>query len=277
MNDKHTLQFATYWNRPYIPMGGTEKIYLLIEAKGNGEVQMNRAPVNLSLVLDRSGSMTGSPLDYSKKACQFVIEQMTEQDLLSMIAFDDEIQTVFEPQPVTHKDLMKQQIASIQPGGSTNFSGGLIQGAQYVKQLKQDGTVQRVILLSDGHANNGVTDPIKLAAIAKEYQHGGVGNSTIGLGDGFDEELMEGIADSGGGNFYYVEKPDDIPGIFAKELQGLLSVVAQNVKLHIQPSDNVQITNIYGYNPVNEDNALTLHLGDLFNEEVNLNFESNVL
>jgi Ca-activated chloride channel family protein len=285
MTQNNTLQFAAQWNRPYLPTGGAEKVYLLIEAKGNGEVQVDRAPVNLSLVLDRSGSMTGEPLEYSKKACQFVIDQMTERDLLNMVAFDDEVQTIFEPQAVRHKDLMNQRIASIQTGGCTNLSGGLIQGAQYVKQMKKDGTVQRVILLSDGHANSGVTNPTKLSAIAREYQHGGIGISTIGLGDGFDEELMEGIADGGGGNFYFVEKPDDIPAIFAKELQGLLSVVAQNVKLRIQPSGNVEITRVFGYTPMEEEHegngagstgnpanaanrALTLNLGDLFNQEV---------
>ncbi len=267
-NKMSALHLTSEWNRPYLPTGGAEKVSLLIEARGNGEVQLSRAPLNLSLVLDRSGSMSGSSLEYSKRACQFVIDQMQEQDLLNMVAFDEEVITVFEPQRVTHKDMMNQKVAAIHSGGCTNLSGGLIQGAQYVKRNNQEGMVQRVILLSDGHANEGIVDRNKLAAIAKEYNHSRIGITTIGLGDGFDEELMEGIADGGGGNFYYVEKPDDIPGIFAKELQGLLSVVAQHVHLTVKPADNVQVTRVYGYDAVSNDKSLDIKLGDLYHQEV---------
>lgn len=179
-------------------------MYLLIEARGiEGEQTKDRAPINLSLVLDRSGSMSGEPLQYSKKACQFVAEQMDMNDVLSLVAFDDEVRTVIAPTKVTHKDLIKQRIESIVVGGTTNLSGGMIEGAQHVRKGKVDGTVNRVILLSDGHANEGITDREKLLAIAKEYRSSGVGITTMGVGDGFDEELMEGIAEQGGGNFYW--------------------------------------------------------------------------
>lgn len=263
-----TLQMIYAWNRPYLPTGGTEKVYLLIEFEGKSEQEMDRIPINLSLVLDRSGSMSGEPIEFSKKACQFVVGQMGPKDTLSMVAFDDEIATVFEPEPVLYKDLMKKKIESIQPGGSTNLSGGLIQGAGYTLKGKMEGMVNRVILLSDGHANVGITDPHKLSSIAKEYQTMGLGITTMGVGDGFDEELMEAIADQGGGNFYYIEKPDDIPGIFAKELEGLLSVVSQNVYLKIKPIPLVEITNLYGYQGRQDHGERFVHLGDIYNHEI---------
>jgi Ca-activated chloride channel family protein len=136
------------WNKSYVPTGGAENVFLLLEMKGNGEVKMERAPINVSLVLDRSGSMEGEALEYSKKACHFVIEQMGGNDLLSMVAFDEEIITVFEPQKVTHKAILKQKVDQIFTGGCTNLSGGLIQGAQYVKREMKSGYVNRVILLS---------------------------------------------------------------------------------------------------------------------------------
>jgi Ca-activated chloride channel family protein len=100
-----------------------------------------------------------------------------------------------------NKDLMKQKIDSIDTGGSTNLSGGLIMGTKHVLSQKKEGIVQRVLLLSDGHATQGVTDPEKLSKIAQEYSSMGVGITTMGVGDGFDEELMEAIAESGQGNF----------------------------------------------------------------------------
>lgn len=125
-----------------------------------------------------------------------------------------------------------------------------------------------MLLLSDGHANQGITDQDKLARIAKEYHSMGVGISTLGVGNGFDEELMEAIAEGGGGNFYYIEKPDDIPDIFAKELEGVLAVVAQNLRMKITPSETAYISNIYGYQPIEKSGGVELSLGDIFTQEV---------
>ncbi|MCU6796839.1 VWA domain-containing protein [Paenibacillus sp. WQ 127069] len=261
------IQTTYAWNKEYWPTGGVERAYLLLEMKGNAGLNMERAPMNVSLVLDRSGSMSGAPLAYSKKACQFVTEQMSKQDQLSLVAFDDEVSTVFTPQSISHKDVMKQQIETIRSGGSTNLSGGLLQGIQYVVQGKKDGSINRVILLSDGHANEGITDRTKLQSIAREFQSAGIGITTMGVGNGFDEELMEGIADNGGGNFYFIEKSESIPDIFAKELDGLLSVVAQNVKLTINPSEITQILHIYVYKTESTQTGLKLSLGDVFDQE----------
>ncbi|WP_186445914.1 vWA domain-containing protein [Paenibacillus cremeus] len=262
-----SIQLTHAWNKNYWPTGGTEKAFLLLELKGTATMQTERASMNISLVLDRSGSMSGAPLAFSKKACQYVIDQMVSDDTLSIVVFDDEVTTVLQPQNIMHKDLMKQRIESIQTGGSTNLSGGLLQGIQYVLKSKREGSINRVILLSDGHANQGITDPLKLQSIVKEFQGMGVGVTTMGVGDGFDEELMEGIADSGGGNFYFIEKPEDVPGIFSKELTGLLSVIAQNVQLTIKPTEAASITHIYGYNAEESERGLMLTLGDVFAQE----------
>ncbi|MFC4808827.1 vWA domain-containing protein [Paenibacillus sp. GCM10023250] len=263
----NTVTLTHRWIRRYFPCDGVDKAYLLLELKGTAASQSERAPINIGLVLDRSGSMSGKPLAYSRKACQYVTEQMGPGDLLSMVAFDDEIETIFEPERVQNKEGMKQKIAAIEAGGTTNLSGGLIQGAQYTAAAKQAGMVNRVLLLSDGHANEGITDRAKLARMAKEFRSMGVGISTMGVGHGFDEELMEAIADGGGGNFYYIEKPDDIRGIFAKELQGVLSVLAQNMTMKLTPSTSATITNLYGYQANVSDGSSTLHLGDLYDSE----------
>ncbi|QCT01575.1 von Willebrand factor type A [Paenibacillus algicola] len=262
--------FDHAWSKPYFPAAGTEKVYLLIEARGGGKKDgiKDRAPINLSLVLDRSGSMSGNPLMYSKRACRFVADQMNSDDLLSLVAFDDQVRTVIMPAKVTHKDLIKQHIDTIEAGGTTNLSGGLIEGAQHVRKNKAEGMVNRVVLLSDGHANEGIIDREKLFAIAKEFRTSGIGISSMGVGDGFDEELMEGIAEHGGGNFYYIDKADDIPSIFQQELQGLLSVVAQNMKLRLIPSDGTVITGIYGYPVYDQEGNSVIYAGDIYQDEV---------
>ncbi|MHA6482852.1 vWA domain-containing protein [Paenibacillus sp. strain BS8-2] len=262
-----TVNFQHSWSKSYLPANVTNTVYLLLEARGTVRKTEGRAPLNVSLVLDRSGSMSGAPLVYSKLAAQFVVDQMDQNDLFSLVAFDSQVRTLIPPTKVLHKDLFKEQIQSIQPGGATNLSGGLIEGAQHVMSNKTEGSVNRVILLSDGHANNGITDHHQLGAIAKEYRASEVGVSTLGVGNGFDEDVMETIAEHGGGNFYYIRTAEEIPTIFQQELQGLLNVVAQNMKLQVVPIEGVSITAVYGYPVSRQTDEVSISLGDLYQND----------
>jgi Ca-activated chloride channel homolog len=132
--------------------------YVLFELNGKNELT-KRMPINLSVVLDRSGSMNGKPIHYCKEATKFIINQLQEKDLLSVIVFDDNVNTVLPPQEVSYKDLLKAKVDQIQPGGMTNLSGGmtnlsggLIQGCQHLLSQNTDQYVNRLNLLSDGQA-----------------------------------------------------------------------------------------------------------------------------
>ncbi|UVI31070.1 vWA domain-containing protein [Paenibacillus spongiae] len=254
---------AHAWSSPYLPIGGAEKVYLLIEAAGKAALSSARAQLNLSLVLDRSESMSGQPLAYSKQACQFITDLMEDGDSLSMVAFDQEAVTVFPPGTTRNKAGMKRMIEAIDAGRSTNLSGGLIEGVRHVRKGLKDSTVNRVILLSDGHANAGITDREELSAIAQIYHAAGIGITTIGAGSGLEESFMEAVAESGGGNFYYIRQPDDIPAILEQELEGLLRLVARNVTLTLHPSDAVRITGIFGYRSEERLGEHTVRLGDM--------------
>lgn len=255
-------------HRLYVPVNGIESNYLLFEMKGNSLQQLERSPINLSIVLDRSGSMTGEPLHFCKEAIKFVINQLTEKDVLSVVVFDDQVKTVFGPEKVIHKDSLKGKIDQIETGGMTNLSGGLIQGCQHVLKKNSKQFVNRVIILSDGNANSGITEFGHFMKVVDDYQTGGVIISSIGVSDHFDEELMEGIAEHGKGNFYFIDKVEEIPTIFSKELDGLLSTVAQNITFTIMPKNGVQIKSIYGYQYKRSEGEFSLSLGDLFSNEV---------
>jgi Ca-activated chloride channel homolog len=254
--------------KKFVPVGGIEKAYVLFELHGKTLPLTSRSPLNLSIVLDRSGSMSGAPLQYCKEAGKFVINQLTEKDLLNVVVFDDGVKTVFPPQAVSHKDLLKQKIDQIHTGGMTNLSGGLIQGCQHI--LKQDVKqfVNRVILLSDGQANRGITHRGQLMNIVDEFNTAGAVITTMGVSEHFNEELMEGIADHGKGNYYFINHVEDIPSIFAKELDGLLSVVGQNLQFTITPRAAVKITDIYGYGFERNGHSLEMALGDMYTNEV---------
>lgn len=262
MSEKISLSHASQF--PFLPVTGKQSVFVLLELNAKEIKQEKRSPINLSLVLDRSGSMDGAPLEYCKEASKFVVNQLSGQDLFNLIVFDDQVDTIIEPQAVQHKDRLKNQIDRIETGGTTNLSGGLIEGCRNILKQKTKEYVNRVILLSDGQANEGITDRDKLTKVAEDYHAAGAVITTMGVSDYFDEELMEGIADAGKGNFHFISKVEEIPDIFAKELEGLLSVLAQNVSLKLTPKKGVTLTNILGYSHKKKDDGVVLSLGDMY-------------
>ncbi|MCI3926239.1 VWA domain-containing protein [Paenibacillus sp. TRM 82003] len=266
---KMEATFKQTWERRFAPANGSERLFVLLEACGRGgAARSERPPMNVSLVLDRSGSMAGAPLAYSKQACRYAADRIGPADTLSLVAFDDTVQTVVAPAEGTDRTLVRRRIEAIEPGGCTNLSGGFIEGASHARDLARPGATSRVILLSDGHANQGVTDRGRLAAMAREFLHAGVAVTTMGVGDGFDEELMEAMAEHGGGNFYYIRTPEQIPSIFERELNGLLGVVAQNAKLTLRPAAGVRVSRVYGFSSSHAaDGATLVHVGDLADGE----------
>jgi Ca-activated chloride channel homolog len=266
MNENISLKYA--FLQPFVPPSGLDNTFVLFELEGKSLKTTSRTPINLSIVLDRSGSMSGKPLHYCKEATKYVLNHLTGNDLLNLVVFDSYVQTIFPPQEVTHKDLMKQKINQIETGGMTNLSGGLIQGCQHI--LKQDikQYVNRVLLLSDGEANKGVTNHEDLMKIVDEYQLAGAQISTMGVSEHFNEELMEGLADHGKGNYYFINQVEEIPAIFAKELDSLLSVIAQKVQFIFKPKEGIKIKNIYGYNYTGTEEYYQLALGDIYSSEV---------
>lgn len=226
-----------------------------------------RLPLNIGLVLDRSGSMAGEPLKYVKEAACFVVEHLAAADWFSLTIFDDVVQILWPSQRVTQKDNLKAAIRNITEGGSTNLSGGFLSGYQEVLKEKRKGQVNRVILLSDGQANVGITDPLVLADKARAMAKRGVTVSTIGVGVSFNEDLMMGLAEAGQGNYYYVKSPEEIPSVFAQELQGLLSVLAQAIKLTVRGESGCRVVGVLGYEPNLTGDGVTVNLPDMYENE----------
>jgi Ca-activated chloride channel family protein len=265
------LTLKSYLDNPYyLSNSNKDEVYLYVEVKAaKVEPKGERAPLNISLVIDRSGSMSGDKLEYAKKAADFVVKNLNKDDYLSLVQYDDVVDLVAASAEVKDKNALYQKIKGIQAGGMTNLSGGMMKGYQEVKSTKRDGFVNRVLLLSDGLANVGITGNEQLKDIArKQFRENGMGLSAFGLGEGFNEELMTGLAEHGGANYYFIEAADQIPQIFAKELEGLLSVVAQNSILEIElPADYFEVAKVYGYLYTQQGNRLQINFNDVFSEE----------
>lgn len=197
-----------------------------------GETPVRRAPINVALVLDRSGSMSGQPLESAKDAAERFVSFLAPQDRLSVVAFDDTVTTLFGPAAAGNASAVPA-IRQLQPGGSTNLSGGWLRGLQLVQQQLVDGT-NRVVLLTDGQANQGVVDVGQLVSMSGAGSAGRVSTTCIGLGPNFNEDLLEPMARAGGGNYWFVEGDDQMTAIFENEIKGLVALSAQNVEVTVR-------------------------------------------
>lgn len=237
-------------------------------AAAQGAAGQERLPLNIGLVLDRSGSMDGEPLEYVKQAACFVVDQLSAKDRFSLVTFDSDVEVPCPSQEVQFKDPLKAMIRSIQSGSSTNLSGGLLRGYDEVLKENRTGQVNRIVLLTDGMANVGITDPAVLSAKVRSIGEKGISVSAVGVGRQFDEDLLIALAEAGHGNFYYVKNTDEIPRVFQQELTGLLSVVAQAISVKVSVASGCRLVGVLGYEPQPVPDGAVLNLPDIYENEV---------
>jgi Ca-activated chloride channel family protein len=268
-NHVDSVQAQVMLSHSVLPVGRPGKLWAVIKLSSGSKQQgaAERLPLNVGVVLDRSGSMGGRPLDYVKQAAKFLVEQVGANDFLSLTVFDSQVDVVFPAQRVTNKDVLKQAVESIVPGGSTNLSGGLLRGYEETLKERRSDQVNRVLLLTDGMANAGIVDPDMLEGKVSAMMRKGVSLSTVGVGLDFNEDLLIRLAEAGNGSYYYVREPDEIPSVFASELQGLLSVVAQNIGLKVHGLSGCRAAAVLGYEPAFDSTGMSLSLPDMFHDE----------
>jgi Ca-activated chloride channel family protein len=223
-----------------------------------------RTPLRIALVLDRSGSMHGPKLEVAKRCASFLARHLAASDVLAIVTYDDQVDLV-QALASVNSDAAQRVIDSIYAGGSTNLSGGWLKAIEELGRT--DDGVRRILLLTDGLANVGITDPAHLVSIARGTKERAA-TTTIGFGEGFDEDLLTAIADESGGATYFAETPDDAPAIFAEEFEGLTTLVAQNVSVEIVPSDEVELVGVLNEYPIVEvQGGLQAQLGDAYGGE----------
>jgi Ca-activated chloride channel family protein len=197
-----------------------------------------RRPLNLALVIDRSGSMGGRPIEAARQAAAGVAETLGPEDLLTLVCFNNNVQTVLRARPMDRAGRADAQaaIAAIHVGGTTDLEAGWLRGAECVAENMEAtaGYRNHVVLLSDGMANRGETDPGVLGKYARGLQERGIVSTTVGIGDGYSPEILQAIAENGGGRMHDAEHPSEIVEVVTAELGELSRIVADNVRLRLR-------------------------------------------
>ena len=206
-----------------------------------------RPPYGIALVVDRSGSMSGRPIEEARRCSVFVVDGLRADDLVSLTQFDNRVETLVGAAPRGEGEALRRAIAGMFAGGNTNLHGGWLAGASGLADLDAATGLRRVVLLSDGQANEGMVETGAIAAGCREMLARGVTTSTYGLGNNFNEELMVAMAEAGGGNHYYGDTADDLMEPFKQEFALLGDLCLKNVALTATPREGVEVEmlNVY--------------------------------
>jgi len=247
----------------YAHAGRSSADHALIQLTASGMVAGRRSPLNLCLVIDRSGSMEGEPLEYVKRACGHVVDLLDQNDILSIVTFEERVDVVMPARRVMNKGLIKEHLNRIQPGNTTNIYDGIVAGASQVASVRSEGYINRVVVLTDGEPTAGVKDYSSIVGCAAEQRTRGITTTALGFGPEYNEELLAGLARRGGGNYHYIARPELIPEVFRTELEQLLTITAKNVRLRMILGKWVEARQVYGQQPVHGPRTVEIQVPDL--------------
>ena len=252
-----------------IPSGVETKLYLIVRMDVGGRLREDESkPINLSLVIDRSGSMRGPKMDFVKQAAIELIRRLNERDTFSLVAYDDVVEVPIPSTKVTDKGAIRRAVNALTARGMTDLGGGWLKGCELVEAGLEMGQVTRVLLLSDGLANRGITSPIRLESLAREKRAAGVTTTTMGVGLDFNEDLLSGMAAEGGGTFYFIDSPEQASNFFTEELKDLQRVVGKNLMIKIKGGTEVRaIQQITDYPMEQQSGYLCFQMGEMFADE----------
>ncbi len=268
MIKKNKMNIEMRWDKLVLPAETCSERNLLIELTALGQAKQKnkkRPPVNLALVIDRSGSMGGPYIEAAKIAAKGIADRLTTRDRLSLVSFDDEIITHFSNLSMDSEGRRraKSTIAELYARGSTNLSAGWFEGANCVTEAIDDDNFQNghVLVLSDGMANVGIKDPEELNMHAQELASRGVYTSAAGIGAHYSPLQLDALAEGGAGRLHDTETAEDIIDVVLGELGEISNTVARHVSLFIRSPRGVRLECLSSTPEFKSGNFLGIPLG----------------
>ncbi|WNG59521.1 VWA domain-containing protein [Archangium gephyra] len=263
-----SLTMTSRLSHPYITPGSAD-LFVTVDITGVEVPGSKRTPVNLAVVIDRSGSMSGYKLQQAKQAARHLVGLLGPADRLAIVHYGSDVKSLpsLAATPA-NRERMLQYIEGIWDDGGTNIGAGLHAGQSHVAALRGDYTVNRIILLSDGQATEGITDDASLTEIVKSIRSQGVTVSSIGVGTDFNEDLMQGFAEYGAGAYGFLEDAGQLASLFQKDLQQASTSVARGVELRFQLPEGVTLGEVLGYRSYQEGRTVRVPLPDFSSGQV---------
>ncbi|MCB9685113.1 MAG: VWA domain-containing protein [Alphaproteobacteria bacterium] len=256
-------------DRTAVLAGGDNERFLTITVQAPTDVGVqSRRAVDLSVVVDVSGSMSArGKIDQARRAAKSLASAMEPGDTYSLVVFNDDATVVVPATGVEDVRAIHRAIDRVYEGGGTNLYAGLEKGAREIRGSVRDGAVSRLVVLSDGKANVGVTDPGALSRYAADLSASGISLSTVGLGLDYNEDLLARLADLGGGSYGFVSDASQLTTVFADELARTASVVARQTRVHVELPPNVVPVEVIGWDGVRSGNGWDVFVGDVYSGE----------
>lgn len=255
---KPTLQLLAH--RPVVFHDEPCVLQLLVRVMPPIVRRRQRPAMNLSIAIDQSGSMHGEPLEHAKKAARMLVDQLGPNDRLAVVSFDDVSRLVVPLGPVVDKESIKSRIDKIQVAGGTNLHQGWYMACCQLGEASKS-AVSRTIVLSDGQTNAGLQCLDSICGQVADWERRGIGTSTIGLGQHYNETLLSRMSSSGGGNFFHAASADQLEPFFQTELYGMSLVYGTQAGLSLKTLNGVQALRIY--NPLENREDGSIRLSDL--------------
>ena len=205
-----------------------------------------RPPVNVALVIDRSGSMSGEKLAKAREAAIMAVRRLGRDDIVSVVSYSSNVTVVVPATRLEDKDYVISKIRQLESGGGTALFAGVSKGAAETRKFLSRDRVNRVILLSDGLANEGPSTPGELGDLGRALGRERISVTTVGLGSGYNEDLMVRLAQNSDGNHAFASSAQDLIAIFDREFRDVLSVCAQEIRIRIYCSPGIRPVRVLG-------------------------------
>ncbi len=254
--DKSTLM-AEQKNTAYLRVGLTG---FPIEQK------QERSPVNISIVLDKSGSMGGDKIEKARSAAIMALDRLNSNDIVSVVLYDTNVQVLVPATKMTDRKMVADKIRQVRADGSTALYAGVQAGAKEVRKFISKEYVSRIVLLSDGLANVGPQSPDELGRLGSALVEEGISVTTIGLGLGYNEDLMSKLAFNSDGGHYFADDPEKLAQVFESELGRAMSVVAQDVTIEIICGEGMRPVRLLGREGNIDDRIVKLDINSVYSE-----------